>query len=99
LALISARTLEHYNQRAAEFWEGTRDHDVKQNIDACCAHPRRASVSHPDLGCVPARPTRSAPSLHRSASKRPPPPRWRASTSGREVWEQIRRWTFPPPLR
>jgi hypothetical protein len=28
LALVTAKTLEHYNKRAAEFWEGTRDHDV-----------------------------------------------------------------------
>jgi hypothetical protein len=27
-------TLEHYNQRAEEFWIGTRDHDVSQNIAA-----------------------------------------------------------------
>jgi len=25
LAKITKRTLEHYNQRAEEFWEGTRD--------------------------------------------------------------------------
>ena len=31
---MSALTLEHYNQRAEEFWEGTRDHDVSQNIAA-----------------------------------------------------------------
>jgi hypothetical protein len=31
LAFITAKTLEHYNERAAEFWEGTRDHDVKHN--------------------------------------------------------------------
>ncbi|TAK52499.1 MAG: SAM-dependent methyltransferase, partial [Gammaproteobacteria bacterium] len=34
LAFITAKTLEHYNERAAEFWEGTRGHDVKQNIEA-----------------------------------------------------------------
>jgi SAM-dependent methyltransferase len=26
--------LEYYNQHAEEFWEGTRDHDVSQNISA-----------------------------------------------------------------
>ena len=30
----TARTLEHYNQRAEGFWQGTRDHDVSQNIEA-----------------------------------------------------------------
>jgi len=27
-------TLEHYNQYAKEFWQGTRDHNVSQNIAA-----------------------------------------------------------------
>jgi hypothetical protein len=31
---IASLTLDHYNQRADEFWQGTRDHDVKQNIAA-----------------------------------------------------------------
>jgi hypothetical protein len=31
---IAALTLDHYNQRAEEFWTGTRDHDVSQNIAA-----------------------------------------------------------------
>jgi hypothetical protein len=32
LVRITAQTLEHYSERAAEFWGGTRDHDVKQNV-------------------------------------------------------------------
>ncbi|MGH8435099.1 MAG: SAM-dependent methyltransferase, partial [Pseudomonas sp.] len=31
LARIAALTLEHYNQCAEDFREGTRDHDVSQN--------------------------------------------------------------------
>jgi hypothetical protein len=27
------RTLEHYEQHAKGFWEGTRDHNVSQNVD------------------------------------------------------------------
>jgi hypothetical protein len=47
LALITAKTLEHYNERAAEFWNGTRDHDVKQNYrGAAAAHSRCAAVVH-----------------------------------------------------
>ena len=34
LERISALTLEHYERRAGEFFEGTRDHDVSQNIAA-----------------------------------------------------------------
>ncbi len=31
---IADRTLGHYDTRADQFWEGTRDHDVSQNITA-----------------------------------------------------------------
>jgi predicted TPR repeat methyltransferase len=34
LEKIASLTLDHYDQRAEEFWQGTRDHDVKQNIAA-----------------------------------------------------------------
>ena len=56
LALITAKTLEHYNEHAAEFWEGTRDHDVKQNIEALLRHIRGAPpLRILDLGCGPGR--------------------------------------------
>jgi SAM-dependent methyltransferase len=55
-AFISAKTLEHYNERAAEFWEGTRGHDVKQNIEALLRHIRGAApLRILDLGCGPGR--------------------------------------------
>lgn len=34
LAEISRSTLDHYGSNADRFWEGTRDHDVSQNISA-----------------------------------------------------------------
>ena len=34
LEKIASLTLDHYNQNADEFWQGTRNHDVKQNIAA-----------------------------------------------------------------
>jgi SAM-dependent methyltransferase len=56
LARISALTLEHYNQRAGDFFEGTRDHDVSQNIAALLGHiegdPPYAIL---DFGCGPGR--------------------------------------------
>jgi SAM-dependent methyltransferase len=56
LALISAKTLKHYNERAAEFWSGTRDHDVKQNIDALLRNIGDAPpLSILDFGCGPGR--------------------------------------------
>jgi SAM-dependent methyltransferase len=53
---IAARTLEHYEQRAEDFREGTRDHDVSQNIEALLA---RIEGTPPftilDFGCGPGR--------------------------------------------
>ena len=53
---ISALTLAHYNQRAGDFFEGTRDHDVSQNIAALLEHidgePPCAIL---DFGCGPGR--------------------------------------------
>jgi hypothetical protein len=34
LEKITDLTLDHYNERAEDFWEGTRDHNVNQNIAA-----------------------------------------------------------------
>ena len=53
---ISALTLEHYNQRAEAFREGTRDHDVSQNVAALLD---RIEGEPPftilDFGCGPGR--------------------------------------------
>ena len=53
---ISSVTLQHYNQRADDFWEGTRGHDVSQNIDALLSYiegsPPFAIL---DFGCGPGR--------------------------------------------
>lgn len=56
LKLIAAKTLEHYSERAKEFWEGTRDHDVKQNIEALLRHIRGVPpFGILDFGCGPGR--------------------------------------------
>ena len=53
---IAARTLAHYDQHARSFWEGTRSHDVSQNIDALLSN-----IEAPppfdllDFGCGPGR--------------------------------------------
>jgi hypothetical protein len=36
LEKIADLTLEHYNQCAEDFWEGTRGHNVNQNIETLC---------------------------------------------------------------
>ena len=49
-------TLAHYNQRAEAFREGTRDHDVSQNIDALLRHiPGESPYTILDFGCGPGR--------------------------------------------
>jgi SAM-dependent methyltransferase len=56
IARISAVTLDHYDRRADDFWAGTRDHDVRQNIEALLA-----AIEGPppfailDFGCGPGR--------------------------------------------
>ncbi len=53
---IAAQTLDHYQQRAAEFWQGTRDHDVSQNIAALLQHIEApAPFEILDFGCGPGR--------------------------------------------
>ena len=53
---IAHLTLEHYNQRAEDFWEGTRGHNVSQNIAALLQYiesePRFMIL---DFGCGPGR--------------------------------------------
>jgi len=56
LKQITAKTLEHYSERAEQFWEGTRDHDVQQNIQALLRHIRGAPPFRIlDFGCGPGR--------------------------------------------
>ena len=68
LQRIAARTLAHYDQRAADYWAGTRDHDVSQNINALLGHiVAPAPFDLLDLGCGPGRDLRTFKSLgHRA---------------------------------
>ncbi|MGO8846663.1 MAG: class I SAM-dependent methyltransferase [Methylocella sp.] len=53
---IANRTLDHYNQRAEAFWEGTREHDVTQNIAAMLQHiAADPPLTLLDFGCGPGR--------------------------------------------
>lgn len=56
LATITSRTLADYERRAAAFWEGTRNHDVRQNIEALLRHIEGAPPFRIlDFGCGPGR--------------------------------------------
>ena len=49
-------TLGHYDASAEAFWDGTRDHDVRQNIAALLRHLEGAGpFAILDLGCGPGR--------------------------------------------
>lgn len=53
---ITQQTIAHYENHAQSFWEGTKDHDVSQNIAAFLAacRPDKA-LDILDLGCGPGR--------------------------------------------
>ncbi|MGY2223507.1 class I SAM-dependent methyltransferase [Pseudomonas gingeri] len=56
LEQIASSTLGHYNRSAEGFREGTRDHDVSQNIDALLRHIQgTAPFTVLDFGCGPGR--------------------------------------------
>lgn len=60
LAQISALTLRHYQDCAEDFREGTREHDVSQNIAALLRHIQAAAPYQIlDFGCGPGRDLRT----------------------------------------
>ena len=91
-ARISRETLAHYERRAEAFWEGTRDHDVRQNIDALL---RRIESTPPfavlDFGCGPGRDLAAFRALGHEAVGLEGTPAFVAMArahSGCEVWQQ-----------
>ncbi len=60
LADITRRTIGHYDASAEQFWQGTRDHDVSQNVDALLdAIEAEPPFRILDLGCGPGRDLRA----------------------------------------
>jgi len=92
LRQIAARTLAHYDQRAQDFWEGTRDHDVSQNIAALLQHIETAPPFELlDFGCGPGRDLRTFTALGHRATGLEGSPQLAAMArehSGCEVIEQ-----------
>ncbi len=89
---IAGLTLEHYNRRAEEFWRGTRDHDVRQNIEALLqAIEGEPPFAILDFGCGPGRDLRAFAELGHRAVGLEGAARLAAMArahSGAEVWEQ-----------
>lgn len=59
LRKISQTTLAQYNDTADAFWEGTRDHDVSQNIHSLLSHLEGGPFRILDFGCGPGRDLRA----------------------------------------
>jgi SAM-dependent methyltransferase len=61
---IESVTLSHYEINAESFWQGTKDHDVSQNIEAFLnALPKNKVLDILDLGCGPGRDLQTFKSL------------------------------------
>ena len=92
LKQIVDRTLEHYNQRADDFWKGTRDHDVSQNVAALLDHIQgEPPFTILDLGCGPGRDLKTFVQLGHVAIGLEGAARFAEMArafSGCEVWQQ-----------
>jgi len=101
LARIATVTLEHYERRADDFWRGTRDHDVSQNIGELLRHMEGAPpFTILDLGCGPGRDLKALSALGQVAVGLEGAPSFAAMArahSGCEVLEQdFLRLDLPP---
>ncbi len=92
LERIASLTLEHYNQHAEDFFQGTRDHDVSQNIAALLQYlAGEAPHAILDLGCGPGRDLKVFAELGHHAIGLEGSERFAAMArdySGCEVWQQ-----------
>ncbi len=92
LQAIVERTLAHYDRRAESFWEGTRDHDVSQNITALLQHIRaEPPFGILDFGCGPGRDLKRFSDLGHTPVGLEGAERFAAMArefSGCEVWRQ-----------
>lgn len=103
LSTIAELTVKHYDQRAAEFWQGTRDHDVSQNIAELLRHIEgKPPFTILDFGCGPGRDLRAFAALGHVAVGLEGAPRFAATArehSGCEVLEQDFLHLDLPPAR
>jgi SAM-dependent methyltransferase len=89
---ISALTLAHYDQRADAFRDGTRDHDVSQNVAALLGHiESKPPFTILDFGCGPGRDLKTFTGLGHIAIGLDGSPAFADMArrdSGCEVWQQ-----------
>jgi SAM-dependent methyltransferase len=99
----SQPTLEYYDRRAEEFWRGTRDHDVSQNIAELLRHLEgRPPFAILDFGCGPGRDLKVFADAGHVAVGLEGSPRFAAMArahSGCEVWQQDFLALELPPAR
>lgn len=92
LRTITRTTLDHYNAVAESFREGTRDHDVSQNIEALLRHIQGQAPFHIlDFGCGPGRDLKTFTSMGHVAvglDGSQAFARMARQDSGCEVWQQ-----------
>ncbi len=91
LEKVSGGTLDHYNNRAADFWEGTRGHDVSQNIATLLQYiDGRPPFTILDFGCGPGRDLKAFEVLGHVAIGLEGSARFvaMAKEQGHTVWEQ-----------
>ena len=89
---IAELTLAHYEARADDFWEGTRNHDVSQNVAALLSSIERTPpFAILDFGCGPGRDLKTFASQGHVAIGLEGAPRFAKMArtfSGCEVWQQ-----------
>jgi SAM-dependent methyltransferase len=89
---ITQATLQHYERSAQQFFDGTRDHDVSQNVSALLGAIRSgAPYRILDLGCGPGRDLKTFTALGHSAvgvDGSAEFARMARAWSGCEVWQQ-----------
>jgi SAM-dependent methyltransferase len=89
---VTRRTLDHYERHAEQFFHGTIDHDVSQNIDALLAAIHGpAPYTILDLGCGPGRDLKTFSALGHRAIGVDGAARFvemARAYSGCEVWQQ-----------
>ena len=100
---IAALTLAHYSERAEAFWQGTRGHDVAQNVAALLRHLQGAGpFAILDLGCGPGRDLKTFAGLGHDAVGLEGSASFAAMArahSGCTVWQQNLLAMDLPPLR